>query len=347
MFAGLIALISTLNQGTEIFKKFKCLYLLMVVYIIYEFTIGSDYISQRTIYYLFAKLSTFGIIIVSIDSNEQFYRDKGVLILICSMAFFVGYGLITGGGDHGNERALVGFTNSNTTGAMGALTIGMLIFYLKDRKWNIYYYIILVLGLYAVLASGSRAGLLMLVLLVLLRYGFTTKTIGFSILLLALGLYILPELGFHTVGVQRLVDTYNGVEATNRNSEREAAIWMINERPWTGWGYEAVNQGEAAKISELGAHNGYLEVTKQMGLPVAIIYFAIIALTIFSAWRTRKEFNRPIDLYLALSLMLLVKANYESSFIGVHEYDTNIFFVSIAMVSSHIYNLRNNYLSYD
>lgn len=347
MFFGLFALVGTLNQGTEIFKKFKTLYLLMAVYIVYEFTIGLDYISQRTLLYLIAKLSTFGIIIVSIDSNEQFYRDKGIFILICSMAFFIGYGLITGDSDHGDERALVGFTNSNTTGAMGALIVGMLVFYLKDRKWNIYYGAIFVLGFYAVLAGGSRAGFLMLILLVFLRYGISVKTIGMSLLLLVLGLYILPAMGYHTIGIQRMMNTYNGVEGTNREVVREAAEWMIAQRPWTGWGFEAVNQGEAAKLTELGAHNGYLETMKQLGIPTAILYFLIIIITILKALRAKKEYHQPIDLYLALTLMLLIKANYEASFIGIHEYDTNIFFVSIAMVSSHLYNLKNNYLSYD
>ena len=342
MLYGLIALFSSETWQPETIKKFGCLYALMAVYIGYEFIIGINYISPQTLFYLIAKLSTFGIIITSLSYNESFYRDKGIYILICAMAFFLCYGMATGGTAHSGERALAGFTNSNTAGAMGALTVGMLLFYMKDREWNVLTTLLLFIGFYGVLAGGSRAGFLMLFLLVFLRYGFNIKTFGIALLLLIVGLFILPAIGIDTVGIQRMVDTYNGVEGTNRDVEREAAKWMIAQKPLIGWGYLAVNQGYAAELSVLQSHNGYLEIIKQMGYPTAIVYFGIILMTVVKCWNTKKYYGECMDLYFALTLMLLVKANYESSFIGVHEYDTNLFFVSIAIISAESYSLKYN-----
>ena len=342
MLCGLIALFSSETWQSETIKKFGCLYALMAIYVIYEFLIGIDYINAKTLFYLLAKLSTFGIIITSISCNESFYRDKGIYILICAMAFFLCYGMATGGGVQSSGRALAGFTNENTAGAMGALTVGMLLFYMKSREWNAFMALLLFIGFYGVLAGGSRAGFLMLFLLVFLRYGFNIKTFGIALLLLIVGLFILPAIGIDTVGIQRMVDTYNGVEGTNRGVEREAAKWMIAQKPLIGWGYQAVNQGYAAELSLLPSHNGYLEIIKQMGYPTAIVYFGIILITVVKCWNTKKLYGESIDLYFALTLMLLVKANYEASFIGVHEYDTNLFFVSIAIISAESYSLKYN-----
>ncbi|MDE7125838.1 MAG: hypothetical protein K2O12_05105 [Muribaculaceae bacterium] len=341
MFIGLISLLSPAFWSSRIIHKFGCLYALMAVYMVYEFTFGIEYVNTKTLLYLISKLSTFAIIIVSIDSNESFYRHKGVKILVMFMAFFLCYGMATGGHvSSSTGRALAGFTNENTAGAMGALTVGMLLFYMRDRKWTIVSVVILFLGFYGVLAGGSRAGFLMLFLLVFLRYGVNIKTVAFVGLLIVAGLFILPAIGVETVGLQRMMDTYHGVEGTNRGIEREAAEWMIAEKPYVGWGYMAVNQGYAATLSELPSHNGYLEIIKQMGYPVAIVYFLILSVTIYRYWRIKISYRQKMDLFFAMSLMLLVKANYEAAFIGVHEYGTNIFFVAIAMMSARAYSLK-------
>lgn len=339
MFCGLISLMTPETWRATTVRKFHCLYALMAVYVGYEVTFGLDHINGKTLLYLISKLSTFGIIITSINAAEHFYRHKGVLILICSMAFFLCYGMVTGGGVQSSGRALAGFTNENTAGAMGALTVGMLLFYMKGRKWNIYALFVMLTGFYGVLAGGSRAGFLMLFLLVFLRYGLNLKSAGVMVLLIAAGIYVLPMIDIETVGLQRMMDTYNGIEGSNREPEREAAKWMIAHRPVSGWGYMATNQGYAASISRLASHNGYLEIIKQMGYPTAIIYFGIIFITIIKCYLATRRNHQHIDLFLALTLMLLVKANYEAAFVGVHEYGTNIFFVAIAMASVNRYHL--------
>lgn len=316
----------------DVVRRFGWAYALMALYVIYEFSVGVEYVSEKTVLYLLSRVVTFVIIITGVLYNEAFYRGKAIKWIIMVMSFFLMYSLVSGEVYSSSGRMLVGYTNSNTAGSMGALVVGMTVFYMRGRRWTVVLLLCVFAGMLGVLGGGSRAGFLMLGLLVLLRYGFNVKTVGMCMLIVALGLYILPAANIETVGIQRMVDTYEGVEGTNREVERKAAEWMIAQRPLTGWGYESFYWDETGQ-TVLGPHNGYLEITKQMGIPCAIIYFGILLGVIFKYFQTRRFQRQKIDLYISLAIVLLIAANYESLFIGVHEYATNLFFFSLALVS--------------
>lgn len=340
---GILAFVNPELWRSKNLSRFSPLYILMALYILYEFTIGSAYIDNKTLLYLVAKVATFGIIISGITYGEEFYKTKAVILLVSFMAFFLCYGIITGENVvmGGTGRIRVGYTNENTTGTMGALTAGMLLFYMRNRKWNAFYAILLIIGCYGIFAGASRAGFLMLFLMVILRFGLNLKTVLFILLVGGVGIFLLPSIGLDTVGMQRMINTYNGVEGSNREPERLAAEWMISQRPFIGWGFENVNQGYALFLSKLGPHNGYLEIAKQMGIPFAILYFLTIAVTLIRCWLAKNKHHEYMNVYLALALMLLVKANYESLFVGVHEYGTNVFFTALCMSSAHLYYLKH------
>lgn len=343
LFLGLLAFANPFLWRAQNISRFSCIYILMAIYIIYEFTIGSTYISERNLIYLVSKIATFGIIISGITYGETFYKEKGVIILVACMAFFLCYGIISGDNAviSGTGRIRAGYTNENTTGTMGALTVGMLLFYMRDRKWNALYGLFLIVGCYGVFAGASRAGFLMLFLMIILRFGLNVKTALFIIIVGSVGVYLLPSFGLETVGLQRMIDTYNGVEGSNREPERLAAEWMIAQKPWVGWGFEVRNVGFALSLSKLSSHNGYLEIIKQMGIPFAVLYFLTIAVTLLRCWLAKNKHHESMNVYLALALMLLVKANYESLFVGVHEYGTNVLFTALGMASAHLYYLKH------
>lgn len=326
-------------------KKFWWTYVLIAIYCIYEFLIAPEFISSKTLTYLLAKIATLIIIITSVSNSREFYNNKVIIILISTMAFFLAYGLITGVGVRTNEwtgefRDRAGFTNPNTAGSMGAIIVGMLIYYVKDKKWNFFYIILLLIGFYGVLAGASRAGFLMLGLFVLFRYGISIKSVLMAGLLLFTAFFLLDAIGVKTFGIQRMVMTYDGEIGTLRDNEREAAELMIAQSPYIGWGYEPENSNEADSISTLESHNAYLEVTKQMGIPTAILFFIIILIPILRNLILSYNYKIRFSLFLVLCLILLVKANYEALIVGVHEFETNLFFFSLAMVSSQNYNIK-------
>lgn len=322
-------------------KKFGWMYALMVVYIVYEFFIGVDYINQKTIQYLIAKITTFAIIIEGVAANEAFYRGKAVWWLAFTMGAFLLIGGASGQITDNSGRILAGYTNTNTTGSMGAITVGMLLFYMRGKKWSAISILILLCGIYGVLAGASRAGFMVLFILIFLRYGVNAKTVGMVGFVIIFGLFILPAVGIETPGIQRLINTYEGVEGTNRDEVRKAAEWMIAQRPWTGWGFEAENQGYAAILTQLGSHNGYFEIIKQMGYPMTIIYFLIIIYTIIAYWKQFRRHKLPMDIFFALVIADMIRANYESLFVGVHEYSTNLLFLALAVMSTRTYVLKH------
>jgi hypothetical protein len=137
-----------------------------------------------------------------------------------------------------------------------------------------------------------------------------------------------------------MIDTYNGVEGTNRDLEREAAEWMIAQRPYLGWGFYPKNTGYAASLSELGAHSGYLEIFKQMGYPCGIIFFTILAIPVVHYVISKFRYKIQNSIFFALVLSLAIKANFESLYIGVHEYGTNLFFFALAMMCAERYHAK-------
>ena len=138
-------------------------------------------------------------------------------------------------------------------------------------------------------------------------------------------------------GVERLESTISGEVGTNRDIERLATQMMIDEKPYTGWGFGAKNVGAAADLSELGSHNGYLETIKFMGYPFSILYFVILfgsVIPMLSYYRCK---DMTIRYHLANVLSHFVCALYEGVFVGVHEFSTNIIFYSLAVLTAYSY----------
>lgn len=304
---------------------------LAVIYVVYQFTFGSGYINQRSLIYLTAKLTTFTIIIAGIKNNYEFYENRMLYGLAIFMCFFILYGFATGGAvARDSGRMLVGFTNENTTSSMGAMVVGAMIF--NVRKWNWKYILIASIGLYALLAGGSRAGVLVLGILVIMRYGFSPKVLIATSLLVVSSVYVLPSIGLNTIGVERMMQTVNGSEGTNRDVEREACWMMIRENPYNGWGFEAQNQGAALVVSELGSHNGYLETLKFMGYPMGGLWIAILSISILYALWFYRKYKIEFDMHIAVLVAFYAKAFYEGLYVGVHEFGTNLVFVCLAIV---------------
>ena len=346
LFIGLVLMLTGNIISYRVRHKFGWMFVLLFIYIIYEFFVGFEYISQKTILYTVAKVCTFSIIMTSIDEDEEFYRTNGVKILVFVIAGFLLYGLLSGTGMSSEEdRIRVGMTNSNTTGSMGAIIVGVVVFLTKKEKWSVPYYFLLLIGLVGILLSGSRAGLLMVSILVFFRYGVNIKTIGMFLLLLITAEIVLPFLGHSSILFDRVFGTLEGSVSLDRDDQRDAAIWMIQQKPWSGWGYMAENQGYAAAISQYKAHNGYLQTFVYMGLPMGFLWFLIVGFTILKYIRFMRKKRVGMDLFLALVLMLLVKSMYESLFVGVHEFETNLFFVALAIMTARMYSYKNGVLT--
>lgn len=342
MAIGFVCLFDGRNWSRESMAKFKWMYILMLIYIVYEFLVGPQFISSKTLIYLIAKITTFFIIMTSLNYNPEFYESKMLFSLAAIVTIFTLYGVFFGGPVDLSERSRLGFGNGNSTGAYGAIISGIVLFYSKYNKLDWKGIVILIVGVFAMLAAGSRGGMLALFMLMFFRYGVSGKIVLAGLVFLLFSIVILPSIGLDTVGMDRLIGTLNGEIGTNRDLEREAGIWMIQQSPWIGWGFGAKNQGYALMLSELPSHSGYIEMTKWLGYPTSIVWFLTIIIPSLAYWKVKRQYRLEMDFFFAMLLVVYAKAMYEVLFTGVHEFETNFFFFVLAILSS-----RTNNLKYD
>lgn len=322
----------------DTYESCKCLFLLAGVYILYQFTVGFETLSSRTLLYLTAKVTTFIIIVISVSSDWEFYAKRTPQIFSIGVLLVLIYGLLTGQNNEVNGRQLVGFTNTNTTSSMGAFAFAGFLFF-RNRQNSLKYLFAMLLCFYAVLAGGSRKGIMILFIIIVMWKGVSIKLVPLIFVLLLFVELIIGNMGIELSGVERGLATLNGEIGTNRDDERLATMMMISERPWTGWGFEAQNVGRAAIVSELGSHNGYLEMLKFMGYPFTILWFLCLFSYILPMIKYYKSDKMEIRYHLTLVIALTVAAMYEGLYVGVHELSTNMFFISLAVLTCYKYQL--------
>ena len=164
----------------------------------------------------------------------------------------------------------------------------------------------------AIIQTGSRGGLACAAagMLVLLWQG---KTPWHRIRSLMLGFLMLGLLG---VGAWRSDMLRNRMEAAAQEGSlagREriypAALDMIAERPWLGWGptenqYEIGKRIGEEKKDRRDAHNIVLELLSATGVIGAIPFLFGLALSVAAAWRARKGALGMLPLALLVTVLM-------------------------------------------
>lgn len=341
MALGALLIFSKELWSHNTYRECKPLYLLALVYIAYQFTLGFNTLSMQTLVYLMAKISTFIIITVSIANNWDFYAKKAPIYLAMIVVVILVLGLNDATDSTITDRQTLGFGNANTTSSLSTFCLTGVLF-LWNRKHRIVYSLIAVLAIYSMLAGGSRNAILMLGVSMVVWTGASVRRIIPAVMALLLVWGAITIFQLDLAGVERLKGTIEGSIGTNRDLEREATLMMIEEKPWTGWGFEAENQGRAATISEMGSHNGYLDTIKFMGYPFAILFFVIIFISTFSLLKYAKSKDMVLRYHLAIVLSHLVGAMFEGLFTGVHEFSTNMIFYSLAILTTYDYRMKRD-----
>ena len=341
VFLGLAVLLLLFGNvlTRDLWKSCKVFLLLSFVFIFYQFSIGINTLTVHTGLYLIAKIATFVIIVVSVEYNWELYARKTPLIFSYLVVFLLIYAFISGNAEiDSNGRQALGFTNSNTTSSMSVFAFAGFLFGYKELGfWKL---LLLMFCLFGILAGGSRKGVLLLFIILLLYRGVSFNVVP---LVLMLGIFVfilLPEANIHLSGIDRVIATIEGKEGTHRELERMATQIMIDQKPLTGWGFDAKNVGLAAKLSGLGSHNGYMEMTKFMGYIFSILWFGVIGRFIIPLLKYIRSEDDNIRYHLSIVIALLVGALYEALFVGVHELTTNMFFISLAVLT--IYHYRQS-----
>ena len=280
--------------------------------------------------------------VISISRNIDFYYKKFYLYLPILAVCLIGVGRFIGGIDIITNRQTFGFGNSNAMCSIAATSAGCI--FIQNEKLNKWHWIAIAICTYGVLMGGSRTSMVILIFGFLFKYGLKFKTL-FIILAMYLSFSVMNNVGLKFAGIDRLTNTIeSGDYVDDRRYERKATIMMIEKNPITGNGLYSDNTGEAKKVSQLGSHNGYLDILKFMGLLFGGI--SIVALFIHT-FKIIKEFyfspNFYIRTHLFIVISVLAMAMFEAYIWGVNQMTTSFLFVSMAFLGQLSWFQSNGY----
>lgn len=345
LFYAVLALSVPIIISKNVFAKSiraQCpqIYIMMAIYLIAQFLLQPDMINSQTLTYTIGKVVTFCIIMFCVSHNFEYYFKQTIrpLSYLILGLLLVGW-FINKGGISVDNYITFGFANRNAACTLGSFSFAGFLF--TSKKYSFKEYMFMSFLLITILIGGSRNALAMCLLFIIIKYDLSEKLVFASLFCIFIIVYVLPEFGLEAVALDRLEGTLSGTVSLDREDQREAAKWMIMQRPWTGWGYNHENIGYALALTEYGAHNGYLTTLKNLGIPLGIMLLFTIIWTSLKNLKLYKLHNMEVNYHLAVIISILLAANFEDFLVGVNQITTNIFFLSFVVLN--IYRYRYGY----
>lgn len=227
--------------------------------------------------------------------------------------------------DHYGGRATGVLGNANELGSTAVLT---LIFVLNTHSKRWFYYLCLVLCVYVVLISGSRAAFIGMAIVFALLNKISLKVKVLYSLVFALSFGIL------TSSISTL-QRFEGEVTNTRSSEWNVATYIISKKPYFGGGlqsYSGTDKDFAYLYDEtkaLGAHNGYLTLVMMFGIPLSSILIFVFIYPFRELFIRPKYFiysgNSTVTIAFTGAVTLFVLAMAETFFTGVNSLQASLF----------------------
>jgi len=334
-----VLLINPKQIKTIIFHKaFSFLLIINSLNLLYFFLFHSisDY---DAIKFLMARGVQFSIISTSIYFNYEYYKNKFFDHLVYVVFAIVVFGLVINPSLFSGRYSGI-IWNPNMFSSL--VVIAFSIHFLKYETRTRFDYFILFTLLISALASGSRGSLVAIILVFLLKYGFTLRNLIYGLLALGVSLVVL------SVNLETSLNRFAEQSMFNdRILQFEYAYLSIKEKLITGYGLEKYAYIDKSlvplylKDKIIGAHNGYLAILAQYGIIFgSVILFLIFrkSLQAYSYFKNKKSFER---VYLFIILYTLIASIYESLMTGINEFSTILFWFSLSILSYSMFLKEN------
>lgn len=317
------------NRKTlKVFAVFHLVNLLNFVYLL-AFDMGS----QESWLYFLAKWSTSNLIILGLLLNYNNYRawlEKyfGYLILFVLIAAYLFNPF-----DADELRLGMGF-NSNDTGLFGALGIFWIISFRENWNKNLLFVALLIAFSFVLFASGSRAAILGLAIVLMFSFSFRIRSI---LLVGVIGVTLLVVTGQnYTTGLNRLEESENVF--TGRDEVFEKGLASINDAPLTGNGLDKTAWTNPKFWSNptqaMGPHNTYLSIAIAYGLIFGILFILILLFFLRKAYRLyRFTYDKTFKFSYRLLVLTLILGYFESLIVGTNEFISLFFWINVGIVA--------------
>ena len=336
---ALLFLINPKQIKDIIFHKAFVFFLIINVLNLVYFILFHDVFEIEAIKYMLARGVQFSVICFSIYFHYEYYKLKFMdhlvfLVFAIVLLSFVLNPFIFSGRYSGI------IWNPNMFSSF--VVIAFSILFLKNKAKSSFDYVMLFSFFLMALASGSRGSLVAIIIVFLLKYGFSFRNIFYALLAFTLT-FAISSINLDT-SLNRFVEQsmFN-----DRLLQYEYAILSIKHKLFIGYGldkYAYINKSLVpislqGKI--IGAHNGYLAILTQYG----IMFGGLILYIIFNqSYKLISFFRNSLDyerVYVFIIIYTLIASLYETLITGVNEFQTILFWFALAFLSYSKFNQEN------
>ena len=288
----------------------------------------SDY---EAIKYIIARGLQFSIISVSIYFNYEYYKEKFLKHIVYLVFGIVVFSFLL---DpfilSGRYSGIIWNPNMLSSFCVTAFSILLLD---NKKRTNIDYFILSSLLLIAI-STGSRLALIAIVLVLLMKYGFSARNIIYAVISLLISFIII------SINLDTSLNRFASQSLFNdRILQYHYAYQTLVNKPLFGYGldkYAFIDMSLVPtylKHTIMGAHNGYLAILAQCGILFGgIVLFIILkkSFQVFLYFRNRKSFERT---FLFIIIYTLLASFFETLMTGINEFNTILFWLSLSILS--------------
>jgi O-antigen ligase len=222
------------------------------------------------------------------------------------------------------------------------VVIAFAILFLKNKVKSDFDYVMLFSFFLMALVSGSRGSIVAIILVYLLKYGFSFRNLLYGVIAFAFA-FTISSINLDT-SLNRFVEQsmFN-----DRILQYEYAILSIKHKLFIGYGldkYAYINRSLVPvflKGKIIGAHNGYLAILTQYG----IIFGGLMLYIIFQqSYKLIAFFRNSLDyerVYVFIIIYTLIASLYETLLTGINEFQTILFWFALAFLSYSKFNQEN------
>ena len=309
------------------------LFLLIINFInLFYFLLFHSIFDFEAIKFMMSRGMQFSIISVSIYFNYEYYKDKflthivyfvfGIVVFSFVLDPFIFSGRYSG--IIWNPNMLAAFT----------VTAFSILLLRNNKRTNLDYFILISL-LTISLSTGSRLALIAIVLVLLMKYGFSLRNIVYAIISLLLTLIIV------SIQLDTSLNRFVSQSLFNdRIFQYQYAYETFIKKSLFGYGLDqyayidlSLVPNYIKNITVMGAHNGYLAFLTQYGILFGGIVIFIIfkkSIQIYSYFSNSKEFER---IYIFIIFYTLIASLFEVFMTGINDFNTILFWFSLAFLS--------------
>lgn len=283
----------------------------------------------------FFLMSSFVLLIpLHISIAFRHYGKKLLKYFTYCMYFFIVFSLILNGNLVFSGQRFFGFINNSNLYAMTAVFWSVILFLrLKNNKENknIFLYIFLVVLILTIILSGSRNGLIGILIVLLFNFHNKLKIFLIGVVLLIAAFYFLSNITDLHFVTDRLFNIENAASDSGREDVWSRAYAAISQNLYTGNGMNANN----IFANTGNMHNCYIRFILNMGLIFTLIALIQYVLSIFYVLINRNK----VPVVILAFLIAYTVANFgEDYFVGLG----SSMFIYIMI----LYGLINYYLKF-